>query len=303
MKKAVVQQYSSEYGFKSPGFGVDEEGNITANSLTLAAEQSQGVVDYVFSEENDAIFVSGLVGSYPQFDVFKSRTLTIELQLVDKRLFLYKEDRTTLYSENNLIHSSGDRGEAAQGKSTGTLEITIGAVYNEDVLYYTDQDNEIQGTIIINDPIGTFGSLNVTGTTDSTNDTTGSLKVSGGVGIEKSLSVGTLIRVPEISSSSINVSNLKSESGLKFEIDPQIDFHATDSSLLGKIDDNGSTIPIISTTIDNSQINNTSIGLASPSTAKFTEAEVSTTPTQANDVANKNYTDVTATALAIALGS
>ena len=49
-------------------------------------------------------------------------------------------------------------------------------------------------------------------------------------------------------------------------------------------------------------LNNTTIGATVPATAAFTSATVTTAPTDANDVSNKNYVDSTSTVLAIALG-
>lgn len=303
MKKAVVQQYSSEYGFKSPGFSVDENGNITATSIALTDEIASGVVDYSLTNENDAIFINGLVGSYPALDVFKARTLTLDLDLDNLQLYFYKEDRTTLYGEDNLIHSSGDSGVAAQGKSTGIIEITVSPTYDEGIIYYTDQTASIYGVITINDPIGTFGSLSVTSVLNSTSKTTGALTVSGGVGIAKTLNVGEQLNVPVIDAKTISAFEINSNEGLILNVDPQITVLATDSSQLGTISDSGLTIPVTNTTVTASVIENTTIGLTDPAAAEFTQAKVEKVPTDGTDISNKSYVDVTATALSIALGS
>ena len=49
-------------------------------------------------------------------------------------------------------------------------------------------------------------------------------------------------------------------------------------------------------------LNNTTIGATVPTTGAFTSATVTSAPTDANDVSNKNYVDSTSTVLAIALG-
>lgn len=303
MKKAVIEQYSSEYGFKSPGFLVDDEGNITATSISLTNELNSAVVDYRLTDEDGAIIVSGLVGTFPNFDIFKSRTITLELSLDTRLLYFYKEDKTTLYNATNLVHSSGDSGLSAQGKSTGLIELTVSPTYDQSVIYYTDQEADIFGTITINDPIGTFGSLSVTSALESTSSTTGSLTVAGGVGIAKTLNVGVSLNTPLIESQILSVSEITSTQGLTFEANPQITVLGTDSSQIGIINDIGSTIPVVNTTIKNSVINGTTIGLETPAAAEFTEAKVEKIPIDETDISNKSYVDITATALSIALGS
>ena len=62
---------------------------------------------------------------------------------------------------------------------------------------------------------------------------------------------------------------------------------------------NGSFLSLSSTA---GTLNNTVIGNVTPTTASFTSATASATPVTGTEVTNKNYVDMTASALAIALG-
>ena len=76
----------------------------------------------------------------------------------------------------------------------------------------------------------------------------------------------------------------------------KIDFIINDT-LLGTVNPQGSSVPIVNTIIDN-----TTIGAGVPSTGSFTSGTIAEEPTTANGISNKKYVDNTSTALAIALG-
>lgn len=73
---------------------------------------------------------------------------------------------------------------------------------------------------------------------------------------------------------------------------------ASQSVEVGRIDATGSNVPVQNTTI-----NNTSIGLTTASTAAFISGTVVNTPTTAANITRKDYVDRTAVAFAVALGS
>lgn len=305
MKKASIEQYSSGYGFKSPGFTVDELGNITANSISLTEDiDGSNVVDYTFTNQNDAIFVSGAVGSFPSISIFKSDTVRIQLDLGDIELNFYEENQTTPISASFLIHSSGDRGLNAQGKSTGIIEITVPASYTEDVIYYTDQTASLFGEILINDPLGTFSSISITSGTASTSSATGSLTVTGGVGISGDLYISGDFNLD--GQKIVDVSELTNTDALTIDAANNIIFKI-DGTSVGQISNLGSDLPVINTninnsTIVNSTINSSSIGVTTPATAAFTDATVESIGADKLSVTNKDYVDTNAIAFAIALG-
>jgi hypothetical protein len=67
---------------------------------------------------------------------------------------------------------------------------------------------------------------------------------------------------------------------------------------VGRIDAAGSTVPMQNTTI-----NNTTIGLTVASTAAFVSGTVVNTPTAAANITRKDYVDRTALAYAVAFGA
>ena len=65
----------------------------------------------------------------------------------------------------------------------------------------------------------------------------------------------------------------------------------------GRIDSDGSDIPIVNTTVDN-----TAIGSTTPSTGAFTAIEISTQPSLPANATRKDYVDNRISAFAIAFG-
>jgi hypothetical protein len=53
MKRSTKTPFESAYGFLSPGFRVDSEGNITASSISLSQsdETVSGVFDFTVTDE------------------------------------------------------------------------------------------------------------------------------------------------------------------------------------------------------------------------------------------------------------
>lgn len=293
MKKVGESQFVSDYGFKSNSFSVDSAGNITANSINVVEGGSvdTSVPNFIFTDDSSSNFlVEDYVGNNPTLEIIKSRTFVFRLNLTNTGLYFLKEDQTTFYT-TGIIHSSGDQGVDAQGKLSGTISITVPASYTEETIYYSNQSRSIFGTINISEPVGSFSTVSIKDTTNATSATTGALTVAGGIGVEKDLFIGGELNIqglgiPVVSSTT----NLTLAAGNKIVVN-------IDDVLIGEIDENGSSIPLNNTTIDA-----TVIGGTTPSSAAFTSATITTSPTTSNDVANKNYVDNTVAALAIALG-
>lgn len=298
MKKVSSTEFRSDYGFSSPNFRVDSTGNITATSLSLSAEDDDtSTADFVFTDDdNGIIFISPFLEINPTLSFAKSRTYRLQLDLDITELFFLKDDQEELITDN-ITHSSGDVGVAAQGKQSGVISFSIPVNYAEDIIYYTNRERTFYGEINIVDPEGIFSSLEITDPTNSTSSITGALTVVGGVGIDKNLHVGESIFTKNINLDGVGIPVVSSETNLELAANYRIVVKIEDS-LLGVIGAEGSTIPINNTTI-----NGTVIGQTTPSTATFTSANVTETPTEINNVTNKTYVDQTVTALAIALGS
>ena len=273
MRRATNTPYQSDYGFRSPGFTVDLQGNIVANSISLASETVDNTIgDYEFTDNGIAFSVVGLDDTNPTINLARGESYTIELSLTNFVFDLLKADGTS-YVDFNITHSSGDTGEDAQGKSSGLLNFTVPQNYTDDEIIYKARGTNVEGTFNVIDPVGLFSSITVTDITESSSPETGAIKVDGGIGLKKNLTVG----------GDLNVSNISAYNG-------NIVLTASDSTVIGTIDSSGSDIPIKNTTITNTA-------------GSFTSASVTATPTEDNDITNKTYVDSTVSALAIALGA
>ena len=273
MKKATNSPYQSDFGFTSPGFTVDAQGNIVANSISLADETQDSVIgDFEFTDNGTNFFIVGIDNANPTIELARGRSYTFELSLTSFALELIKENESDFVTFN-LTHSDGSTGEDAQGKATGLLSFTIPQNYQEDAIIYRNVGTPTKGTFNVVDPTGLFSTVNLTSTIQSTTPETGALTVLGGVGIQKNLTIG----------GELNISNLS-------VYNDEIVVTASDSSIVGSITASGSSLPVVNTTISNS-------------TATFTSASITSQPTENNDITNKTYVDSTVSALAIALGT
>lgn len=314
--------FESKYGFRSPNFTVDTDGNIVANSISVAIGSGGGgaAVDFSVSEAfGGQYLIEGYVGANPTLTLRRTVRSSFSLNVPNLKFYVYESDLTTLYS-TGLSHSTAGQGEDAQGQIDGTLAFTV-PLDAPSLLYYGNEDGTIYGTINIVDPDGKFGTLEVTNTTDSTSELTGALTVSGGVGIAKDLYVGGEITAESISFNGVGVTSLTTQTNLELDAGNKIVFKINNNQI-GYIDSEGLEIPlknidITNATIGQSTINNTTIGLTSPAAGSFTNltatsavvgtiaatsASVTSSPSSQNSITNKQYVDTTVTALAIALG-
>lgn len=300
----IRKPFTSQYGFGSPGFEVDAQGNIIATSIVAAgAVGGSGASDYAVVDESGYFIINNGIEQTPEILLTRNTRYTFTLNLSEYTFSIYSNLIGTLYLEN-LTHTSVDGaltlGVAAQGKATGSLLLTVPASA-PNILYYGDLAQGIIGTIIIDDATGLFGRLTVSSQTQSTSPDTGALKVLGGAGIQKNLFVGGYITADGIDIDGVGVANITSTTNLELDAANKI-IIKNNNLFLGEINSTGLSIPINNSSISVSTINSTSIGEVTPSTAAFTSATVSQTPTATTGVANKYYVDKTATALAIAFG-
>tara|TARA_B110000503_G_scaffold10203_1_gene13815 strand:+ start:4799 stop:5707 length:909 start_codon:yes stop_codon:yes gene_type:complete len=301
MKRATGNVFRSDYGFLSPNFSVDSEGNITAASINTN-DTSSGIVDFAITDINPtdplnigSFWVDGYETSYPSLTLERGRRYTIGLTFSLKSFYL-RRPSDALYSQG-LIHSDGSTGDAALGKKSGSLSITVPVTYTDSTIRYTDVAGESFGVFNIVDPAGQFGSLDVTSATQSLDALTGALTVAGGVGIVGNLNVAGSITTSELLLNGVGIAKLESATNLELSAGNKIVLKIN-SVLLGSIDSTGLSIPINNATIDD-----TPIGAISPSTAAFTSGTLeSVSATDSSSITNKKYVDSTATALAIAFG-
>ena len=288
---AVINSpFESQYGFKAPGFSVDELGNITATSITTSIEDnSSALVNFTVIETGSQFTFLEFEGNNPAITIFRSSVYRFLLDTPELKFKIFNLDQETLYN-TGLSHSDGSSGVDAQGKETGILSFAVSASA-PDILYYGDNTGSIFGTINIVDPQGSFSTLDVNATTASTSSLTGALTVAGGVGIAGDLYVAGSLNID-----GIGITNISSPTNLELEAINQL-IVKIDGNKIGVIGLNGSSIPVVDTTI-----NNTSIGSIEPSTAAFTSATIVNLPTTGVGVTNKQYVDSTALSLAIAFG-
>lgn len=288
---AVINSpFESRYGFKGPGFTVDELGNITATSIITSVDAgAEALINFTVTESGGQFEFEEIVGNNPTITLAKSSIYRFALDVPLLKFNIYQSDQETLYS-TGLTHSDGSIGVDAQSKEDGTLIFSISA-NAPTLLYYGDSSETVFGIINVVDPEGSFSTVDVNSTTAATSSTTGAITVAGGVGIEGDLFVGGSLNIDGVGISSIS-SSTNLELGAANNIVIKID-----GNTLGLVKSTGLTVPVVDTSI-----NNTVIGAVTPSTAAFTSAIVVNAPTVDASVTNKQYVDSTALSLAIAFG-
>lgn len=293
MKQAVKSPFESLYGFKGPGFTVDAEGNIIANSIITSDSPSSSTpsdfVDFTVTEVEDDFLIDNYEGTNPTITIARQTVYSFSLDVPGNRFAIYDSDQSSYFS-TGLTHSDGTTGDEAQVKTEGTLRFAV-PISAPNVLYYGDIGKTTFGIINVIDRAGQFGNLSVTANTQSTSATTGSLTVTGGAGITGDLFIGGSLNI-----AGTGVSDLTSTTNLSLGAANKVIFKI-DGTKIGEVNSSG-----LSTSIIDSEINNTTIGNSIPSSAAFTSATVNDNPETQLGVTNKGYVDSTATALAIAFG-
>lgn len=287
MPTTVNTPLRSDYGFKSPSFTVDASGNISATTLTLSTSGEAGIAaDFDFIESAGNFRFEGQVNNQPGITVFRNQTSTIDLAFTTLTFNIFSQvtPTTALYS-NGLRHSDSTVAASAQNKSSGRLTWTV-PLSAPDTLYYGSSDGSVYGIITVLDQTRNFSEVSITNTTQSTSITTGALRVSGGLGVLLNTNFGGTMSV---------ASMITATGGVTGDLNGSV--YSDNSTLL--VDSvNGQVVG----PINNSTIDNTTIGATTPATASFTTASISGAVTGLTAIPNKRYVDETATAFAIAFG-
>jgi hypothetical protein len=188
--------------------------------------------------------------------------------------------------------------------STGTSTLT-------DLL--VTGSTELQNTLAVDGDSIFNSTVSITDSTAATSLVAAALIVTGGVAIQSNLRVNSDISIGQnllaqnnvqannslVSNSITTVDDGSTLSDLFIEPLGDVIFKTASQSVeVGRIDATGSNLPVQNTTI-----NNTTIGLTVASTAAFVSGTVVNTPTNAANITRKDYVDRTAVAFAVALGA
>ena len=288
---AVINSpFESQYGFKAPGFSVDNEGNITATSIiTSAAPSESDVVDFVVGELNNAFTIVGYAATNPTITIARAGSYKFGLTVPNLGFTIYSALPSTKYN-TGLVYQDSTTGVDAQGKLTGTLTFNV-ALGTPDVLYYGNAIGNVYGTINVIDPVGQFSTIDVNSTANATSSTTGAVTIAGGASVEKDFYIGG-----ELNISGLGIPRLSSLTNLELNATNKVILQV-DNIKLGELNSTG-----LAVTINNSTIDNTVIGATTPSTAAFTSGTVASSPTTDTSMTNRQYVDSTSLSLAIAFG-
>lgn len=292
--------FESKYGFKSPSFSVDDQGNISATSITLiTSSEDTGAADFVVTENEagTAFIFSSFETANPVITLQRTRTYIFNINTPTLTFSFYEFSEDTFYTDG-VSHSDGSRGEEAVEKTTGSFifRVPVDAPLSLTYRGKNELDEFVLGQINITDPDGIFGSLDITNDIESNDVSSGALTVAGGVGIAKDLYVGGGVYAEGLNLNGVGIPVVGSSTNLELAANFRIVFKI-ENNTIGFIDETGFSVPISNTTIDN-----TVIGSVTPSTANFISASVTDLPTTSNNVANKSYVDQTALSLSIAFG-
>ena len=339
----VKSPFEAQHGFKSNGFLVDDQGNVTLRSVTYTVTEEATDVsgDYVVRDaggnftfdgefEADGVTLKlnpGVTltrGSAYIFNLILRSTNQAGQTLGNNSFNIFQSDGVgyTNY-DTGMSHLSTDQTtkketSEAQGQFSGKVTFTVPTNAPE-TLYYGDADNNPIGILTIIDPtitgVGSFSSILTTGNITAQGE-------NAVITLSPTGSSGTVIINPSnggtISNVDVNAQRLTTLDNVTLNgenADIRIVPTGSAGTVLinptagGTIDNMniGATTPgtVSSTNLIASAgtLNNTVIGNTKPTKAEFTTAKVQQSPTTQTAIANKKYVDSRATALAIALGS
>ena len=189
--------FESDYGFKSPGFSVDIDGNVTLRSVTYTLEQEEAAVDnqYIVRQLGaipsaeftmDEQYVDGtqVLANNPTLTLTRGTTYSFKLMTLPQltfSLFFRTDDNPVVnlsgigncaYYNDGVSHTTSGTppitttGEQAQTKANDVVTINLSPTAPAQI-YYGNADGSVFGTINTVDPtitgVGSFSSLLVTG--------------------------------------------------------------------------------------------------------------------------------------------
>ena len=263
----VNAPFESRYGFKGPGFSVNDQGNIIATSIiTSAVEDDDAVVFINFTVTdlaNDFFIAEQSASPNPSITLARQSVYNFSLDVPDLKFnILVGNEQDSAFYSTGISFSDGTSGEDSQNQTSGTLRFSV-PLNAPDTLYYADEVRNNFGVINIIDPVGKFSNIDVSDTTPATSSTTGALTIAGGLGVQGDLFIGGTLNID-----GLGISEISSPTNLNLEAINEL-----------KLIIEGTNIAVASSsglksTIIGSTINNTSIGQIAPSTAACTSATV-----------------------------
>lgn len=335
----IKSPFEAQHGYKSPGFTVDDLGNVTVRTLTYTvAEETVVSGDFIMRHVGagqnskftiDGYWISGTTTLQENPAVALTRgeayTFTLILTGADITFNVMQDDATTpgekiAYSDGLKWTSEdgqteligGDVGAQIDGKITFTVPSNAPST-----LYYADADGNPAGVITVADPtisgIGSFSSILTTGdlTAQGENATITLAPVGSSGTVVINPSNGGTINNIDVNALQLTASDNVTLSGLNATVSiaptglGTVDINPATTGALNNVTI-GATKAVsgsfLGLTSQSGTLNNTMIGNVTPTTASFTTATATKSPTGPTQVTNKKYVDATASALAIALG-
>ncbi len=160
--------FDSSFGFSSPGFFVDQNGNVTVKSISITTAVAPVTgADFTVREVSGQFVFDDLVGDNPNISLTKGTIYKIDLYLTS--LTFNIRDSGTDFN-TGLKHTATDGteslGAAAQGKQTGRITFAVPDT-SPSLLNYESTLGVPSGNIAVNDVlttgVGSFTRLIVTG--------------------------------------------------------------------------------------------------------------------------------------------
>lgn len=312
------KQFESEFGFKSPNFAVDDDGNVTLRSITYLVPPEEEVdltPDFSVTEQAGNFFITEEGAQNPTLNLVRGGEYVFRLTLSTLTFNIYTG--ATIYSEG-LSHTEDGitytEELAAQNKSSGFLVFNVPATA-PDSLIVRDITGNITFTLSISNPIftgdGNFNNITATGDVNFIGDGgTISIAPTGNGSVTISPPSGTIVNM-DITAKTLSATDTVSLTPINknVTITPTLNGVLTiDSGVTGTINNvnigestpgNGSFTNIVASS---GTLNNVVIGDEIPTTGNFTSLGITQVPTNNNDVTNKQYVDNAVVAFAIAFG-
>lgn len=311
--------FESEYGFRSPSFTVDDQGNITARSITFTlAEDEESTSDFQITQSVSGQFREAeLIPDNPEISLLRGSTYSFDLGLTGLTWNILVDDGSAYYDDGIKHVDSNDvttTGRAAQNKSTGvfTFDVPVDA---PETLRYASNAGVPFGTFSIADPVitgnGNFNTLNVGGNINAVGDSADiRLQPAGDGTVNISASSGSVSGLDVTATSLVSTSgqvDLRPVNANLTLIARGTGITTIDSAVTGSLNNIsiGNNVPSTGafTTLTATNIENTTIGATTPAAGNFTDVTATGAPTTETSLTNKKYVDSNVTAFAIALGT
>lgn len=160
--------FDSSFGFSSPGFSVDQNGNVTVKSLNITSVVTPVTgADFTVREVSGQFVFDDLVGDNPNISLTKGTIYKIDLFLTS--LTFNIRDGSSDFNtgvKHTATNGTESLGSAAQGKQTGRITFAVPDT-SPSLLSYEGTLGVPAGTIAVNDVlttgVGSFTRLVVTG--------------------------------------------------------------------------------------------------------------------------------------------